>query len=285
MLLMDWLAVQFPLAKKQTLRRMVEDGRVSINGVRARRVKQDVAEGDQVVVSDRPEPVQAELAPLELIHEDADVLVVNKPAGLLTSTVPRERRPTAISIIRRYLADREPKARAGVIHRLDRDAAGLLVFSKNHAAFENLKRQFFHHTVDRIYLAVVHGKPSARSGRIDKHLVEHADGTVHVTRNVIKGEQAVTEYEVLETHDEQSLLRLKLQTGRKHQIRVHLAHLGHAIVGDSVYGEAGRNEPLLLAAVRLAFDQPRTGERLSFHIEPPKPMRKQFPRQEAEGGQ
>jgi 23S rRNA pseudouridine1911/1915/1917 synthase len=276
-LLVDWLILKYPTAKRQTLKRMVEEGRVSINGRPARRLKTPLAEKDQVWVDERPARLQSSLAPLELIHEDEDVLVVCKPIGLLTSTVARELRPTAIAIIRHYLAERDPQARAGVIHRLDRDASGLLVFSKHNDAYENLKRQFFHHTVDRVYTAVVHGVPRPESGRIETHLVELPDGSVYSTRQLGKGEHAITDYQTIQTAGKVSLLEVKLHTGRKHQIRTHLAQRGTPIVGDSVYGPAQADPSRLhLAATRLAFDHPRTGKRMTFEIPPPAEIRKLF---------
>src|SRR5437879_4341471 len=107
---------------------------------------------------------------LVIVYEDVDVLVVNKPAGLLTSTVARERRPTLLKMVREYAAEIEPRARVGLIHRLDRDASGLLVFSKNHQAYQSLKSQLFHHTVDRIYVAAVKGKLHPPVGRIESRL-------------------------------------------------------------------------------------------------------------------
>ncbi|MGE5609536.1 MAG: pseudouridine synthase, partial [Bacillota bacterium] len=177
MLLMDWLVAKYPKAKRTTLRQMVEQGRVRVKGEVARSLKIDVGEGDGVEVGERPVRAKPTLAPLELVHEDEDILVIYKPAGLLTSTVPREPRQTAIGIIRRYLAAKEPRATVGVIHRLDRDAAGLLVFSKNNAAYESLKKQFFEHSVERVYTAVVHGVPNPPAGRIESDLFELADGT------------------------------------------------------------------------------------------------------------
>jgi len=267
--LFEWLIRQYPQASRQTLRRMVADGRVSINGQRARSLKLPVGEGDRVEVSGRRRPAPPSLQPLEAVHEDDDVLVVNKPAGLLTSTVARERRPTAIGIIRRYLAHRQPGARPGVVHRLDRDASGLLVFSKNDRAFASLKRQFFHHTVDRHYLAVVHGKPRPPAGRIESLLSERPDGSVKQTRR--RGAQlAVTEYEVVRTAGRWSVLRLRLFTGRKHQIRAQLAGRGWPVVGDAMYGpQPPASERLLLCATLLAFDHPRSGERMTFSIPPP----------------
>src|SRR5688572_21254225 len=121
--LLDWLIKKYPTAKRQTLRDMLASGRISINGRRPRNLKEAVGESDRVVVARQAEPPKSSLEPLKLIHEDGDILVVYKPPGLLTSTVVRERRATAIGIIRNYLADHDPKARPGIVHRLDRDAS------------------------------------------------------------------------------------------------------------------------------------------------------------------
>lgn len=268
--LLEHLAAEYPLASRTTLKRMVEEGRVTINGRLARRLKEALAESDRVHVAGRSVRPRASLSPLELIHEDAQLLVVHKPAGLLTSTTATERRPTAAAILRRYLADCEPRARLGIIHRLDRDASGLLVFSKSASAFERLKRQFFEHSVERVYLAVVHGGPPQDRGRIESRLVEWADGSVHSTCAPGKGQKAVSEYAVLARTRDVAVLRVMLHTGRKHQIRAHLSELGAPIVGDAMYGPEKRSAKRLhLAAVRLVLTHPATGQRLTFEIPPP----------------
>jgi RluA family pseudouridine synthase len=174
--------------------------------------------------------------PFKIVHEDDDVIVIDKPAGLLTSTVPRERRATAWALLREYVKLREPRARVGLIHRLDRDASGLLVFSKNDRAYRSLKDQFFHHTVDRVYLAIVRGRLNPTSGRIESRLVEQTDGTVRSAKHG-PGERAISDYVVTRTVGELSLVRVTLLTGRKHQIRVHLAGRGAPIVGDPLYSQ------------------------------------------------
>jgi RluA family pseudouridine synthase len=275
--LLDRLAKDFPTAKRQTLRRMISAGRVRVNGVHATRATQPIGRDDKVEVSDHPaRPTShagAELQrrpgapPLKIIFEDDDLLVVDKPPGLLTSTVAKEKRPTALALVRNYVAATNPRARVGLIHRLDRDAAGLLVFSKSHAAYDSLKTQFFKHTVDRVYEATVHGKPNPPAGMIESYLLERADGSVHSTDRHAKGQRAITHYETIETKAKKSRLRVRLQTGRKHQIRVHLSERGCPIVGDRAYGLAQDDAPrLMLAAVELAFDHPRTRKRMGFKL-------------------
>lgn len=277
--ILDWLQAHYPTAKRTTLRRMVQAGRVRVNGAPVARVGQVLAGSDQVSVDERPSgpPSVRGQSPLRIVYEDADLLVVDKPPGLLTSTVPRERRPTLLAMVREYVGQADPRAPVGLIHRLDRDASGLLIFSKNNTAYRSLKSQFFDHAVERVYAAVVHGTPVPPAGRVESQLVERADGTVHTTRQIGKGQRAVTDYKLIRSEGGRSLLRVMLQTGRKHQIRVHLRQRGTPIVGDSVYGREGDDAPrLMLAAVRLALIHPRTGKPMAWDL----PLPKEFPLRE-----
>jgi 23S rRNA pseudouridine1911/1915/1917 synthase len=269
--LVDALVERFPQSSKQTLKRMVEQGRVFINSERAMKLTEVVTSSDQIRIDERPkarmEP--SSLAPLELIFEDRDFLIINKPAGLLTSTVPNEKRATALANIQKNYAKTDPKSQIGLIHRLDRDASGLLVFSKNDLAYESLKTQFFHHTVQRVYHAAVHGSPQPPAGSIESRLVEYVDGTVHTTKATGKGQIAKTHYELRRQKGKISEVRIRLETGRKHQIRVHLAARGWPIVGDLVYGRPDGAARLMLAAVELGFAHPRTKKPVTFSIPVP----------------
>jgi RluA family pseudouridine synthase len=269
--LLDWLTAAYPQSKRTTLRRMLEAGRVTVNGRRAISAKTALKPDDVVKVVDVPsrrgnalDPGRCPgVEPMTIVHEDADLLVADKPPGLLTSTNPREKRPTAIAIVQRYLGDR---TKAGLIHRLDRDASGLLVFAKNQPAFDSLKSQFFHHTVRRVYDAVVHGVVK-QGGTIDTLLVENVEGKVFVTKDPRKGQRAITHFEVVESKDNTTRLRVRLETGRKHQIRAHLASRGHPIVGDVVYGpQPPKSEQLQLRAIELDLNHPRTGKRMEFRV-------------------
>jgi 23S rRNA pseudouridine1911/1915/1917 synthase len=205
---------------------------------------------------------------LNIVYEDENFLVVNKPAGLLTSTNERERRPTLLAMVREHVARQRGRHQVGVIHRLDRDASGLLVFSKNHKAYVSLKKQLFRRTVKRVYLAEVEGTPNPKKGRIESWLMELSNGKVVSTQRRAAGQRAITDYEVVAHKNGKSLVRLTLLTGRKHQIRAHLAERGNPIVGDRMYRDAA-NPKLMLCAVELGFADPITGEQRSFAIEPP----------------
>jgi RluA family pseudouridine synthase len=284
---LDLLVLKYPTAKRQTLRRMVQAGRVRVGGAVARTASQEVKDDAVLEVDERPAasgpPAPRRRQPgIDIVYEDDDLLVVNKPPGLLTSTGSRESRPTLLAKVRAYAeppsekGSRRSAIRIGLIHRLDRDASGLLVFSKNDAAYRSLKTQFFHHTVERLYAAVVHGLPHPTVGRIQTHLVERADGKVYSTPEHGKGEWALTDYELVKSEKKKSLLRVTLQTGRKHQIRVHLSEKVWPIVGDTVYGREDDIAPrLMLAAVKLSLDHPRTEKRMTWEI----PLPKEFPLQ------
>ncbi len=294
--LLDRLTRQFPTAKKQTLKRMVSAGRVLINRQPAKKLAQAVAAEDVVAILDKAmgksaAPRDSGRPDFTIVHEDPDILVVDKPPGLLTSTVPGERRPTLLAKVVEYLSVHAPRARAGLIHRLDRDASGLLIFSKDPASFRALKQAFLRHEVERVYAAIVAGRPRSPAGRIESHLIERADGTVRSTRETGKGpfdklrtgQWAVTEYETVQARElpgrgSATLLKVTLHTGRKHQIRAHLAEQGTPIVGDSLYSPkidatlASQPPPsrLMLAAVRLAIAHPKIGRRLTFELPLPR---------------
>jgi 23S rRNA pseudouridine1911/1915/1917 synthase len=176
-------------------------------------------------------------------------------------------------MVRDYLKWTCPRCRVGLIHRLDRDASGLLVFSKNADAYKALKSQFFRHSVTRIYHALVQGVPQPPRGRIESRLVELPTGKVQRTRDSAKGQQAITDYEVISSAAGKSLVRLRLHTGRKHQIRAHMAQLNHPIIGDRVYNPSSPpSRGLLLAATHLGFNHPRTDKPVLFEL----PLMREF---------
>jgi 23S rRNA pseudouridine1911/1915/1917 synthase len=273
-----WLQQQFPMAKGVTLKRMVQDGRVLVNGTPVRSLKQEMGPLDKAALR---QPVAAAEKPpareLQIVYEDADLLVANKPAGLLTSTVVDEKRPTLLAMVRSYIAERQPTAAVGLIHRLDRSASGLLIFSKNADAYESLKRQFFEHSVKRKYIAVVEGVPRQSKGRLRSYLVELPSGEIVCRSKPGKGRLAVTDYVVLQTamtrHGARSMLQVTLQTGRKHQIRAQLSHLGTPIVNDPIYGQARPTGRMLLTAVMLGTVHPRTGKAAKWEIPIPREIK------------
>jgi 23S rRNA pseudouridine1911/1915/1917 synthase len=246
----------------------LEGGRVRVGGVVVRRGDVQVAAGDRVELG-APRPAFPTL--LRLVFEDDDILVVDKPPGLLTIATERERERTAYRLLADYLGahGRSAPARAGaprlfIVHRLDRETSGLLVFAKSVAAKRRLQDQFEARGVERRYLALVEGSPRETEGTLTTRLREDRSLRVRRVRDSSEGREAITRYRVIERGPAATLVELSLVTGRRGQIRAQLAELGHPIVGDRAYG--ARHDParrVCLHATRLGFAHPR-GHRVAF---------------------
>jgi 23S rRNA pseudouridine1911/1915/1917 synthase len=240
-----------------------------------------VAAGQLVEVDTGAEAVGAAdaAAAFEIVYEDADLLVVDKPAGLVTHPAPGHRAPTLAEALRGRVAGGPDPDRAGIVHRLDRDTSGLLVMTKTEEAHAALAAQLRAREVRREYLALVAGRVDAETGTIDAPLGrDRARRTVMSPRSD-RARTAVTHFEAIERLRATTLLRVRLETGRTHQIRAHLAAIGYPVCGDPQYGgrpcgrELGLDRQFLHAA-RLMFRHPRTGEIVDCESKPPVDLRR-----------
>ncbi|MCF6147114.1 MAG: RluA family pseudouridine synthase [Candidatus Kuenenia sp.] len=207
---------------------------------------------------------------LGMVYEDEDILVIDKPAGLLTMGTETNKTRTAYYILTDYVRKGCAKSRKHVfiVHRLDRDASGILVFAKNVRSKLNLQEQW--QDTEKKYLAVVCGRPAEKSGTISTYLTENRAHVVYSTSDTKKGKLSHTAYKVVKETRRFSLLEIKLLTGRKNQIRVHLAERGHPIVGDKKYGkENGICKWLALHAHSISFRHPSSGEFITFESKTP----------------
>jgi 23S rRNA pseudouridine1911/1915/1917 synthase len=207
---------------------------------------------------------------LAILHEDRDIIVVDKPPGLLTISTDREKSRTAYFILTDYVRKGVAKSRNRIfiVHRLDRETSGILLFAKSEAAKFRLQSQW--QDTKKKYLAVVHGQCEKRAETITTYLAENRAHGVYTTNDVRKGKLARTTYKVLKQTKDFSLLEIDLLTGRKHQIRVHLAAIGHPVVGDPRYGkERKARDRLALHAKSISFAHPFSGEPLTFATKVP----------------
>lgn len=257
--------------------RMIDSGSVLVEG-RGRKASYRVQEGERVTYRPLPlEPATAipEEIPLRVLYEDSSVLVIDKPKGMVVHPAAGNPSGTLVNAVLGHASDLSGVGgalRPGIVHRLDKDTSGVIVVAKSDAAHLALAAQFKSHSITRRYLAIVHGglepEEGTVSGNIGRHPV-HRKKMAVVARG---GRHAVTHYRVLERFPGYSFVELRLETGRTHQIRVHLAHLGHPVAGDPVYGPkrgALRLNGQALHAAVLGFVHPVTGEYLEFRTDPP----------------
>ncbi len=270
------LARLLPEESRSRLARLIEEGHVRLEG-EAVAARHKVRSGEAVEVTLAPRPADTAFRPeaiaLAIVHEDEDLLVVDKPPGLVVHPGSGNWAGTMLNALLHHVPGNERLARAGIVHRLDKDTSGLLVVAKNEATQLALVRQLQARTVKRTYLALVRGRLPG-GGTVDAPIGRHP---VRRTRMAVvaSGKPAVTRYRVRETFTAHTLLECDLETGRTHQIRVHLASIGHPLEGDPVY--AGRGERLLprqaLHAWKLAFVHPRSGKPARFESPLPQDLR------------
>ncbi|MEX0800282.1 MAG: RluA family pseudouridine synthase [Dehalococcoidia bacterium] len=264
-----FLARLAPDLSRSHARRLIDGGLVTVDGRRER--PSHALEAGALVEAAFDEvaetPPAAETIPLAIVYRDDDIIVVDKPAGLTVHPAPGHPGGTlvnALLTIAPELAELRDTMRPGIVHRLDKDSSGLLVVARSERARESLTRQLKDRTVDKTYLALVEGVPAPAQGIIEAPVGRHPKNRKKMAV-VAGGRDAETRYKVIEALGKYALLEAKPVTGRTHQIRVHLAAIGHPVVGDAVYGKrsdiVGRQ---FLHAARLAFDLPASGRRVEF---------------------
>lgn len=257
---------------RNRIQQLIGDGRVTVDGS-VTRPSHRLAGGERVVVSiPAPEPstVVGEDIYVPIVHEDEDIIVVDKPRGMVVHPAVGHRRGTLVNALVQHCPDLTGVGgvlRPGLVHRLDRDTTGLLVVAKNDRSLESLSRQIKERLVIKEYLAIAVGSISPTRGVIEAPIGRHPRHRQKMAV-VTGGRDAVTHYQIVEQAGSYSLVRLRLETGRTHQIRVHLTHVGMPIVGDPVYGSRPEQGVFdggqALHATRLSFRHPGTGEWLEF---------------------
>jgi len=262
-----FLASQLTGYSRARLQQLIRNGFVTLNGAAAR-PRDLIREDDEIDLREPPpEKIddQPEAIPLDILFEDGDLIVINKPAGLVVHPGAGHREHTLVNALLNHcsaLSGIGGKERPGIVHRLDKETSGCIVIAKNDDAHRDLSLQFAARTVEKIYLALVAGKLRRNAGVIDEKIARHPVDRQRMRVTLSRGRAATTEYRVIRSSGEMSLIECRLHSGRTHQIRVHLHHLGHPVMGDRIYAPklAKKFPRQMLHAWKLGFRHPRSGE-------------------------
>jgi 23S rRNA pseudouridine1911/1915/1917 synthase len=264
------------------IQKLILEGNITVKAVNDLKPHYKIKADDEIMIrieNKKPQAVRAENIPLEIIYEDGDVAVVNKPAGLVVHPAPGNYEHTlANALLYRFpaLSDINP-LRPGIVHRLDKDTSGLLVVAKNNTAHLALAKQFARHSIKRNYVALVKGKVEFDENIIEMPIARHPRARKKMAVGFGENSKyARTYYRTLKRSDACSLLQLEPFTGRTHQLRVHLAFLGHPILGDTTYGKNNEFPRLALHANHLGFIHPSSGKFIEFSCEIPSEFMKVF---------
>lgn len=269
-ILLNALALMAPSSSKNTLRSWVKEGRVEVDGERAELASLVIRKNQQITVGDRKKFLDGGIT---VLFEDKDLVVVEKPSGLLSVSTAFEKGETVHAFLKSHYHPRK----VFVVHRLDQDTSGVMIFALSEAASVKLKEAFEVHAIERAYTAVVEGYPDPMTGTWESYQYEDARYVVHETEDPSKGKLAITHYRVIAQAKKYALLELTLETGRKNQIRVHCQSAGHPIVGDKKYGAlANPIKRLCLHAHLLVIQHPFTKKSLKFTSPIPKEFQRIF---------
>lgn len=267
---------------RSNMQKLLDEGR-AVKGTKVIKSNYKLKLGDEIIVT-LPEPqpldVQPENIPLDIIYEDEDVVVVNKARGMVVHPAAGNYSGTLVNALLYHcknLSGINGVIRPGIVHRLDKDTSGIMICAKNDAAHVSLSEQIQSKTAQRTYLAVVRGNIKTDSGVIETQIARDKDDRKKMAVVKEGGRNAVTEYEVVERFGKYTIVKCKLKTGRTHQIRVHMEYLGYPLVGDPKYSPMKTPFSIngqALHSLTLAFDHPRTGERMEFEAKLPEDLHK-----------
>jgi len=276
--LLDFLKQNFPNSSTNKLRKMLSHGRIEVNQITIHKAKHQLLPNDIFELLDKP---RKEIKPqteikfknfsIDLIYEDDQILVVEKPAKLLSIATDKLEADTLHSKCVDYLKQKDPKSWAYIVHRLDKETSGVMILAKTKSAKEYLQEQFSQREVYRIYHTLVEGILDRDSGTIIQHLTEDKHLNIKSTSKTNKfGKQAITHFETLTKHESTTLVRVMIETGRRHQIRMAMQSIGHPIVGDSLHGATTNPfSRICLHATSLEFLHPETDDPVRFEAKHP----------------
>lgn len=275
----SWLSSKLGDYSRAYIKKLIDDGLVMVNK-KVVKANYKLKENDDVEIK-VPEPVKLDVLPekinIDVVYEDEHILVIDKPKGMVVHPAAGNYSGTLVNALMDYcgdsLSDINGVIRPGIVHRIDKDTSGLLVVAKNNIAHEGLSKMLKTHDIKRIYASVVEGILYEEHGKVDAPIGRHPVDRKKMAVNTRNGRNAITHFSVIERFKQNTYLELRLETGRTHQIRVHMAFIGHSVVGDEAYGKKNKlyeTNGQVLHAKRLEFIHPVNGEQMAFESPLPK---------------
>jgi 23S rRNA pseudouridine1911/1915/1917 synthase len=274
-ILMQFLLQNMKHKSRDNVKSLLRNKQVLVNGEPVTQFNHELKTGDQVAVRAERKADGIVARNMRIVFEDEHIIVIDKNAGLLSMASDNEKYLTAYNILSNYVKQQKPSNRIFIVHRLDRDTSGLMMFARSEKVQSLLQRDWKHNVTARTYVALVEGEVTEPEGVVKSYIYESKALVMHSTRNPEKGDLAITRFRKLKSNTDYTLLEIMLETGKKNQIRLHMQELGHSIAGDKKYGATtspiGR---LGLHASVLAFIHPLTGKEMRFESKVPAKFRR-----------
>ena len=264
--LLDYLYNHLDMPKKR-IKQYLTHGSIYVNNHKTTKYNEKVVPGMNIVIT--TEKTNTKSLPFDILFEDSHIVVVNKPSGLLTIATAKEKEKTLYHMVREYLISKDKRARVFIVHRLDKETSGVVIFAKDEKTKNQLQEHWNEYVSLREYIAVVHGNVKKEKDKIIQRLKETKTGLVYPTKEK-DGKEAITNYEVIKKSEDYTMLKIEIETGRKNQIRVALASIFHPIVGDKKYSDQKETENrLFLHANRLKIYYPEIKKEILFETPVP----------------
>jgi 23S rRNA pseudouridine1911/1915/1917 synthase len=270
-LLMEFLMAQMPYKSRNNIKSLLSHKQILVEGKPVSQFDHPVLSGQKVEVSSNRISPEQKFREYNIVYEDQHIIVIDKMAGLLSMATENEKRATAYSLLSRHVKKQDRGNKIFIVHRLDRETSGLMLFAKSKSVKNKLQETWNDTVIERTYLAVVEGTVEKQEGTITSYLSEDKVFKMHSSPKPGSGKEAITHFSVLKKNNAHSLLKINLETGRKNQIRIHMQEMGHNIVGDKKYGATTSPiKRLGLHAQQLSFIHPVTGEKMNFETKIPR---------------
>lgn len=269
--LMEFLGAQMPHKSRNNIKSMLSHKQVLVEGKPVSQFDHPLFPGQKVEISNNRIAPEQKFREYTIVYEDQHIIVIDKMAGLLSMATENEKRATAFSLLSRHVKKQDRDNKIFIVHRLDRETSGLMLFAKSEEVKNKLQEKWNETIIERTYLAVVEGKVEKTKGTVTSYLSQDKVFKMHSSQNPASGKKAITHFSVLKKSNKFSLLKVNLETGRKNQIRIHMQEMGHCVAGDKKYGAATNPMKRLgLHARQLSFIHPVSGEKMNFETNVPR---------------